>query len=354
MIGEYKGTKTKALFRCKSCGNEWLAKPENILLCRGCPDCGKKRSATKRKYTTDEFIKKVKTPNISIVGEYTGFNEKINCYCQKCDIYFETVAQYLIAGKTCCPSCVKQKLERRTVNSRLTHQEFVMRLRKINPNIIVLGNYVGYKTSILCKCMIDGNEWSPTPSDLLQGKGCPLCGFRRQSEIKRNNPSDFAFRAQKANHSIKMLEDYINQKTPIKVKCVFCGKEWAMLPTNILKGRGCSNCKSSLGEKRIEEFLKENNIPYLTQSKLEGCYYKHSLLFDFFVPQKNICIEFDGRQHFEPIEYFGGQKGFEKTQIRDKIKNDFCAKNNINLLRIPYWEFDNIPNILNKYLQQNL
>jgi very-short-patch-repair endonuclease len=69
--------------------------------------------------------------------------------------------------------------------------------------------------------------------------------------------------------------------------------------------------------------------------------------FDFFIPEFNTCIEYDGRQHFEPIEYFGGFYSLEKQRIKDKIKDNFCKNNNIKLIRIPYYEFDNIEKILN-------
>ena len=72
---------------------------------------------------------------------------------------------------------------------------------------------------------------------------------------------------------------------------------------------------------------------------------KHTC-FWFYLPDYNLLIEYDGRQHFEISEYFGGYEGFINTKIRDTIKNIYCRNNNIDLLRIPYWEFDNIENIL--------
>ena len=68
--------------------------------------------------------------------------------------------------------------------------------------------------------------------------------------------------------------------------------------------------------------------------------------YDFFIPSKNICIEYDGVQHFKPIEYFGGDKNFKSQLIKDKIKSDFCKNNGIKLVRIPYYEYKNIHKIL--------
>ena len=62
----------------------------------------------------------------------------------------------------------------------------------------------------------------------------------------------------------------------------------------------------------------------------------YPLKFDFYLPDYNCCIEYDGKQHFEPIDYFGGKNGFIKTQERDDIKNQYCKNNDIKLIRIPY------------------
>lgn len=83
----------------------------------------------------------------------------------------------------------------------------------------------------------------------------------------------------------------------------------------------------------------------------------HSL-FDFAIIDNNekvtTLIEYDGRQHFEPISDFGGEEGFKITQNNDSIKNKYCKNNNIPLLRIPYWDFDNIELILNNFLYEIL
>jgi hypothetical protein len=72
------------------------------------------------------------------------------------------------------------------------------------------------------------------------------------------------------------------------------------------------------------------------------------LRFDFFIPTQNIAIEYQGKQHYEPIEIFGGEQAFKLQQKKDDIKRKYCSKSQINLLEIPYWEFDCIDDILLK------
>jgi very-short-patch-repair endonuclease len=117
-----------------------------------------------------------------------------------------------------------------------------------------------------------------------------------------------------------------------------------------LAGCGCQKCSRSIGETKIENFLIENNILYESQFKFKDCRNKLPLPFDFYLKELNICIEYDGIQHFESLEYCGGQKEFEKRKINDNIKTNYCKNNNIKLIRIAYIEENNIITILSKEL----
>lgn len=103
----------------------------------------------------------------------------------------------------------------------------------------------------------------------------------------------------------------------------------------------CGCLKSSQGEYKIGKILSENNIPFIKEKTFDGCADKIKLRFDFYV-DNSYLIEFDGRQHFESIEEWGGQASLEATQKRDSIKNKFCKDNNIPLIRIPFTKLDNI------------
>ena len=98
----------------------------------------------------------------------------------------------------------------------------------------------------------------------------------------------------------------------------------------------------------IRQWLINNGIEYEYQKSFADCRDKRSLPFDFYLPEYNVCIEYDGKQHYESIEYFGGEESFAYTQRHDEIKNQYCADNNIKLLRIPY--FANVEEELNKFL----
>jgi len=143
------------------------------------------------------------------------------------------------------------------------------------------------------------------------------------------------------------LVNYINSKIKIKIICPKHG-EFEQLANMHLKGQGCPICKESKGEKEIRNYLNNNNITFLPQHKFDDCKYINKLPFDFYLPDLNMCIEFHGQQHYEPIKWFGGQIVFDKLIKRDKIKEDYCIKNNIKLIIIPYRK--NIYNIINNIL----
>ena len=82
--------------------------------------------------------------------------------------------------------------------------------------------------------------------------------------------------------------------------------------------------------------LENNNINYSRQHKFEGCVYKNKLPFDFYLPNYNCCVEYDGIQHFVSSEFFGGEEKLKYIQNNDKIKNEYCNDNNIRLIRIKY------------------
>lgn len=125
-----------------------------------------------------------------------------------------------------------------------------------------------------------------------------------------------------------------------------CGKIKSVLGTELKRGKikSCGCGPRSWGEKKIGEILKDNNIPYLTEYIFKDCYYKdHTkpLRFDFFVENKYV-IEFDGKQHYEIGSFSETKEELLDLQQRDSIKNNYCFKNNILIIRIPYFHLEKI------------
>ena len=111
----------------------------------------------------------------------------------------------------------------------------------------------------------------------------------------------------------------------------------------------CKKCKrfNSKGEIKIKKFLDNNNIYYEQQKHFKEL---NQLSFDFYIPNKNILIEYQGEQHFHSIKFFGGETKYLKQIENDNIKREFCKNNNFILLEIEYFNYNNIEDILNKWL----
>ena len=189
-----------------------------------------------------------------------------------------------------------------------------------------------------------GHHIEMTFNDFQQNKRCSICCGNKKYDY--NYVKKYI-----DDEGYKLLStEYKNNVDKISLKCSE-GHEFKM-SFSCFKNRNqrCPICKESKGEKRIEKWLLENNILNISQYKFDDCKFKRELPFDFYLPQYNICIEYDGELHYVIKEHFGGLDKFIDTKIRDTIKTEYCKKNNINLIRIPYWEFDKIEEILKRIL----
>lgn len=156
------------------------------------------------------------------------------------------------------------------------------------------------------------------------------------------------------NGEYLVVGKYINTRTEVKIKHSKCNHSFDVKPQEFLKKMGtrCPFCRTSLGEERIIKFLDKYNIKYKIEVSFDNCINpktKRKLLFDVCVLKKDniFClIEFQGKQHYESIKYFGGIKKLKSQQYNDTLKRQYCENNNIKLIEIPYWDFDNIETIL--------
>jgi len=182
-----------------------------------------------------------------------------------------------------------------------------------------------------------------------KGNGCPKCAQEKLSyNLTKTNEQFINDSIKIHNHTYDYsLVNYKNNTTKVEIICEKHGSFWQK-PNIHLSGSGCPICNYSKGEKIIYNYLNDKDILFYTQMKFNGCKDKLSLPFDFYLPNYNLCIEYDGQQHFIMNEYFGGEKDFLLRQKHDEIKNSFCKENDINLLRISYK--DDIISKLSKFL----
>lgn len=341
VLGTYINANIPILHQCKLDGYMWDTAPNNMLHGHGCPMC-----AGNVLWTTEQYIEAVKNvnPNIEVIGEYINARTKI---LHKCNIdgYQWMVAPYVILRGDGCPMCAG--------NKKKTIEEYKQELANINPDIEVLEEYINATTPILHKCKIDGHKWLAAPRNILSGCGCPKCKFRKLSNLFSKTHEEYVKEVAKCNPDIEVIGEYVNARTPILHRCKLDGYVWYAIPYNILLGQGCPQCQESSGERIVRQWLESHKIQYIYQHKFQDCRDINPLPFDFYLPEYNTCIEYNGEQHYIPVDFAGeGQEWAEqqltKIQAHDQIKSQYCEDNNIRLLVIPYYK--NIEEELNNFL----
>lgn len=116
-----------------------------------------------------------------------------------------------------------------------------------------------------------------------------------------------------------------------------CGTIFRVTPSHFFsEGTRCPRCSTSHGEETISNWLRKNHIKYIPQMVFKKCRNKAELPFDFYLPSINMCIEYDGEQHYDPNSFYNKKRGFEYRRRNDEIKTNFCKQNDIKLLRIRY------------------
>ncbi len=239
-------------------------------------------------------------------------------------------------------------------NPPKTHQyttkEFEEQLKTILPNIEICGNYTRSDEPIDVKCSICGYEWGPIAHTLKQGHGCPKCKYVN----RRITQEEFDSRIQSWHYEFDVLDKYSGLMDSYTCRCRICGYCWKAEGRNLVSGRsGCSNCfTNSNGERIIRKLLEYYKISYIPQKKykdLRGVG-RRPLMYDFYIDQANLLIEYQGIQHEKSIDRFGGEEYFKLLQEHDRRKREYANLNGINFLEIWYYDYGRIEEILKNCL----
>lgn len=198
----------------------------------------------------------------------------------------------------------------------------------------------------LCKC--DCGNYCEVAGDALRQGQTQSCGCLIKERSREANLKNIA--GQKFG-KLTVLE--IDERTSAEKGRVFwkcqcdCGKITSIYSSNLINGitKSCGCIRSSYGEEQIEKILIENNINYCKEYTFSDLHTNNvPLRFDFAIFNKQHqliqLIEYDGKQHYIPVEKFGGEKAFNHMKLNDERKNKYCKEHNIKLVRIPYTNLD--------------
>lgn len=386
-LSEYDGMDHDIKVECTECGHIWKQKVYNFLHPRNknneaCSVCNKRIKNQNREI--ERNLKSISTVNLtgeinqlnkqlelnksfkevlssmhgdeySLIGDYIDRNTPIKIKHNKnCNYEYLVIPNDFLTEDNCkCPKC---RIDEITLNTFEKVKKFY-EIGEIEYSIIC--EFDGVGSTIKLKHSKCGDILDVSLEDFIDGKRCnnPKCSKR----ANKHNFKDLVY--EKYGNEFIVLSEYVDSSTEVKIKhnVDHCGKEYYRVPKHFLYGKGlCPYCKKrSNTEKEIFNILNENNIKCEREYTLPECKDSNLLRFDFVLfdnLMNIIClIEYDGQQHFEPVDFAGrgiewAKEEFERIKIRDQIKNQYCSDNSINLYRIPYWHKDNIVEILDKII----
>lgn len=303
-----------------------------------------------KKLTTEEFIRKSKIKygnkfDYSKVN-YINNDIKVIIICPTHG-YFEQKPGNHLSSKYGCTKCGIGREKYNKIEEKRIYKEklfnnivtnFLSKCSEVHNNkydySMVEYKNTTHKIKIICK---EHGDFLQRPSAHLDGQGCMECRLNK----RRTGLDKFLQRCINI-HGVKydysLVKEYKNSLTKVKIICKKHGIFEISPEHHTNRKQGCSICKESIGEKLISKYLDDNGIEYKREYIFNDCKNIKELRYDFYLPSYNLCIEYNGLQHYEPIEHFGGIKKFKTQLINDVIKSEYCTDNNIKLLIIKYDE----------------
>lgn len=297
----------------------------------------------------EKFIKQVKdltNNDYKVLGEYVNAHTFIEMVHKECGTTFRVTPNKFISHNQRCPVCTKI---RRIEESRFSQDEITNLFNELGDGeYTILGEYKGTDKLLTIKHNTCDFIWDVYPTNFIHHNSrCPKCsGHYMDTNIFKEKLKE------QYGDEYTVLSEYEGSNNNIIIHHNKCNYSFQTKPANIISGSGCTYCSSSKNEKEMFRVLYKNNIVFEKEKHFynftteNGVYYR----YDYYLPEYNTLIELDGEQHFRPIEFFGGEEYFKQRVFYDNMKDKYAKDNNIQLIRVPYWEFDNMEGIVHKLI----
>ena len=289
-----------------------------------------------KKLTKEEFIQKAKEKHGDKYDysnvQYVHSKSKVKIICKEHG-EFEQQPNNHLQGQ----GCLACKLD----NSKLTTEQFIQKAKEIHGDKYDYSKveYVNNATKVKIICPQHG-EFEQTPNLHLRGSGCPACGgtlkLTTEEFIQRSNE----IHGDKYDYS---NVQYVNNTTKVKIICKQHG-EFEQTPFNHLRVYGCPECGSStFREGWMRDIIQEItglSFPKKRPNWLRNEETNYPLELDCYNEDLKFAIEYHGKQHYEPVQFWGGEERLLKQQQRDKVKIDLCLEQGVILWRIDARRFN--------------
>lgn len=354
----HPGSGTKVKVVCDFCGDEVLkayrdcSKGDDKDACSHCTAAKKawlelpKRQEEQMKKFFDKCDDLGLVP-ISTIKDYKNTSTRVKYYCNKHGDG-ETFYSDFMSSLCGCKQC---GIEHAAITSRTSIEDVINIVESKNSNILLNPEeYCGFKfNNLRVICGSCGDEFTTSLASIRASQGhCYKCGIEKFRNTRRLTPDEVERRINSVNGNVLLNKnDYIkNNSLNLNIKCS-CGNVYTTSLANYeyFNVNRCPTCtqRTSQGELIIASILDELHISFDPEHKFNDCRATRPLPFDFYLTDYNAIIEFDGPHHYRPVF---SKEQFLRTKRYDAIKNKYCETHGINLIRIPYWERDNIRTII--------
>ena len=306
---------------------------------------------------------------LSKAEDYINCNTKLQYICSNHpNIIQEIDWRHFQRGQR-CPLCRPKRIGE-SVKYSLNE---VIEILKEHGYIYIDGDYQNYHSKLKIKCQkhpeeVIEVEFGKCSLNSQKKWICPKCKAEdKQIKLKLRQEEQYEKFCKKCKEKgyipISKLEDYKNHNSLVVYKCSKHGIFSASFTNFVDNNTGCPICKSSKGELKIIDFLNKNNIDFQRQKKFKELFVslngninnKNLLSYDFYLPEYNLLIEYQGEYHDGTVHKLNPKrqtlKDLEEQQYRDKLKKQYALDHNINFLEIWYWDFNEIEKILKEALE---
>ena len=333
---------TKIRVKHTKCEHTYKVAPNAFLRGRRCPYCSSSAKKTDAQFKQEVY--NLVGDEYVFLDSYTNARTKLRVKHNKCGQIYTVKPSHFLDG-TRCPYCAKLSLSNKLAKSDNQFKQEVKNL--VGNEYTFIDKYVNATTKLRVKHNKCGKVYKVLPSNFLSGTHCPFCNGNAKKTEEQFKKEVFDL----VGNEYMVLGSYVNTNTKIKVKHNACGTVYEVRPHTFLEGYRCPYCNSPKGETIITKILDTLNINYEPQKTFDDLKDIQPLSYDFFVPSQGILIEYQGQQHYEPVDHFGGEGRFKVQRKHDKLKADYAKGNGYKLITVPYTE-DNFSKI-KKYLLQH-
>jgi hypothetical protein len=308
-------------------------------------------------YNTQSFIEKAKSIHLNLYdysnAVYKSSQSPLEIICLIHGSFWQRPSKHW-RGQG-CRKCANSK---KNDNMRKSTEQFIIDSKAIFGDKFLYTNtiYTGRRKHLIITCKEHGDFEVEPRKHFEKDGGCRGCSNNKSKSEQRDDLKTFINKAVLIHGELHLYNKavYINSKTKIEITCRKHGSFWQR-PGSHLDGVGCPKCKSSRGEDSIRKYLQKHRVAFAEQVKFEGCRSKLLLPFDFGLYQNEKLlglVEYQGEHHYFAVPYFGGEKAFVQTEYRDRLKVDYCNKNNIPLLCISYIKFNEVDFQLENFISK--